>query len=139
MSQSGSWPRSSLASVGNKQPLRDIPSIRVWVSTSAEGQPGLAPAGHRALQVIRVMIIMMMMIMMTLISVMEAVTAQGSSVVSGSKWLVWKNKGFYSSHIQGYSEKYVNIEFVFCPNNAAPKCICFSLCKKMMTKFLSSC
>ena len=88
MSQSGSWPRSSLASVGREQPLRDIPSIRVWVSTSAEGQLGSAPAGHRALQIIRVMIVIMMMIMMTLISVMEAVTAQGSSIVSGSKWLV---------------------------------------------------
>ena len=43
---------------------------------------GSAPAGHRTLEIMRVM---MMMIMMTLISVMEAVTAQGSSIVAGSK------------------------------------------------------
>ena len=93
LSESGSWPRSSLASVGDKQPPgeRERSSIfPVNTGSAAGGQLELTPA----LEIIRVMIIMMMIVMMTLISVMEAVTAQGSSIVAGSKLLsCGKTKG----------------------------------------------
>ena len=54
------------------------------------------------------MIIMMMIVMMTLISVMEAVTAQGSSIVAGSKLiLLKKNKGLFIDNKQKYLHQLV--------------------------------